>query len=412
VTTPIAFEGLLKETMGLDPASVGSAAIERAVRLRMSTIGVNEWGEYWDTVRQSNDELQELIEAVVVPETWFFRDREAFTVLARLILHEWLPNHPIDPLRLLSGPCCTGEEPYSMAMALLDAGLSRESLQVDAVDISTRALTRARQGVYGQNSFRGEQLSFRDRYFETIEKGYRLQEWVRKIVRFSSTNLLSAEFGTEVSSYDVIFCRNVLIYFDHNTQQRVLKKLNVLLKPEGFLFVGPAETFLAASSGFSSVNQSMSFAFRKSSASYKGPTASFQLKPVKGSRDLSKKRIAKIEPPPQPSFTSTIAVSTTSRLDQAKMLADAGQLIEAAELCESHLKHTGTSFEVYYLLGVVRDSMGDVEAAAQCYRKALYLKPTHCETLTHLALLSERKGDRISAQKLHERARRAAKEHS
>ena len=412
MTTLIDFEVLLKEAMGLDPASVGSAAIERAVRSRMTTLGVTESGEYWDNVRQSRDELQELIEAVVVPETWFFRDQEAFTVLTRLVLHEWLPNHPIDPLRLLSGPCCTGEEPYSMAMALLDAGLPRERLQVDAVDISTRALSRARQGVYGQNSFRGEQLSFRDRHFETIESGYRLQEWVRQIVRFSSTNLMSSEFGTDICSYDVIFCRNVLIYFDHNTQQQVLKKMNGLLKPEGLLFVGPAETFLAASSGFSSVNQSMSFAFRKSSASLKAPITSLQQRPVQGSRNLSKKRIAKIEPPLQPSFISTIALSTTSRLDQAKMLADAGQLIEAAELCESHLKHSGSSFEVYYLLGVLRDSMGDVEAAAQCYRKALYLKPAHCETLTHLALLSERMGDRISAKKLHERARRASKEHT
>jgi chemotaxis protein methyltransferase WspC len=407
------FEGLLKETMGLEPASVGSATIESAVRLRMTALGLHEADEYWDKLRQSDDELQELIEAVVVPETWFFRDQEAFTVLARLIVQEWLPAHPTEPLRLLSGPCCTGEEPYSMAMTLLDAGLSRERLHVDAVDISLRALIRARQGVYGHNSFRGEQLSFRDRYFDPAEKGYRLRDWVRHLVNFSPANLLSPEFGTEASSYDVIFCRNILIYFDHGTQQRVLKKLSDLLKPEGFLFVGPSETFLAASSGFSSANQSMSFAFRKSAASPKPSVTSFELRPLKTARPLPRKKVARMETPPtSPDLAPAMNVSTTDGLDQAKILADAGQLSEAAELCESHLKRSGSSFEAYYLLGVVRDSMGDIETAVRCYRKALYLKPTHYETLTHLALLSERTGDRISAQKLHERARRAAREHA
>src|SRR5579862_5077832 len=119
--------------MGLDSATVGTTTIDRAVRLRMASIGVEALEEYWDQLRSSDDELQELIEAVVVPETWFFRDQDAFTALARIISKEWLPNHPTAPLRLLSVPCCTGEEPYSMVMALLDAGLSSEKLEVDAV---------------------------------------------------------------------------------------------------------------------------------------------------------------------------------------------------------------------------------------------------------------------------------------
>jgi chemotaxis protein methyltransferase WspC len=223
---------------------------------------------------------------------------------------------------------------------------------------------------------------------------------------------MSPEFGAEVNSYDVIFCRNVLIYFDHSTQQRVLKKLSDLLKPDGLLFVGPAETFLAASSGFGSANQSMSFAFRKTADTPKSPIPSFQLRPAKAARILPEKKMARIESPPASIVVSTMGVSPSNRLDEAKMLADAGNLMEAAELCESHLKQSGSSFEAYYLLGVLRDSMGDVETAAQCYRKVLYLEPAHYETLTHLALLSERAGDPIGAQKLHERARHAAQEHS
>src|SRR5690242_3881113 len=112
----VEFETLLKQTMGLDAASVGAAAIERAVRARVSAVGLNDMRVYWELVNTSRAELQALIEAVVVPETWFFRDREAFTVLARIAREEWLPTHGEGSLRLLSVPCSSGEEPYSMAM--------------------------------------------------------------------------------------------------------------------------------------------------------------------------------------------------------------------------------------------------------------------------------------------------------
>src|ERR1700733_8174949 len=212
------FENLLKETMGLDSASVGSATIENSVRLRMYSLGCKQREEYWKRLHTSDDELQELIEAVVLPETWFFRDRDAFASLARLISEEWLPNHPTAVLRLLSGPCCTGEEPYSMVMALLDAGVSRDRFQIDAVDISVRALARARSGVYGMNSFRGDDLTFRDRYFERTPNGYCLPKSIREMVGFHYGNLLSSDFRAGSALYDIIFCRNVLIYFDRNTQ--------------------------------------------------------------------------------------------------------------------------------------------------------------------------------------------------
>ena len=155
------FEDLLKRTMGLDAASIGASAIERAVQQRLAASGLPETGAYLERVRASPEELQELIEAVIVPETWFFRDREAFAALARLVYEEWLGAHATGVLRVLSLPCSTGEEPYSAAMALLDAGWPAERFRVDALDISAHALAAARRGVYGRNSFRGGGLDFR-----------------------------------------------------------------------------------------------------------------------------------------------------------------------------------------------------------------------------------------------------------
>src|SRR5882757_9716006 len=166
-------EVFLKERMGLDATSIGRASIERALRERLAACGMNA-DAYWQYLGGSEIEIQELIEAVVVPETWFFRDREAFTALTKNVLVAWLQTHPEGVLRVLSLPCSTGEEPFSIAMALLEAGFPTDRVQIDAVDISLRALAYAEQGVYGKNSFRGVDLGSHARHFERVGRGHRL----------------------------------------------------------------------------------------------------------------------------------------------------------------------------------------------------------------------------------------------
>jgi len=271
------FENLLKETMGLDVASIGSSAIERAVEKRLLACELQETHAYWERVRASEAELQELIEAVVVPETWFFRDREAFAALALTVYEDWLGAHPEDHLRLLSLPSSTGEEPYSMAIALLDAGFPANRFRVDAVDISACALARAGHAVYGKNSFRGKELGFRDRHFEATAHGYRLSDAVRRQVQFQQGNLLAAGFLPGVESYDVIFCRNVLIYFDRAARDRALNVLVRLLTPKGVLFVAPSETGLLLSHNFIPTNMPRAFAFRKAGVMPREPKPKLQI---------------------------------------------------------------------------------------------------------------------------------------
>jgi chemotaxis protein methyltransferase WspC len=400
----IDFENLLKQRMGLDSVSVGSATIERAVRLRMATLGTERIEDYWQRLRGSNDELQELIETVVVPETWFFRDQEAFRALVRLVVEEWRPLHPAGVLRALSIPCSTGEEPYSIVMALLDGGFSGEQLHVDAVDISARALARAKRAVYGMNSFRSQNIGFRERYFRSTLNGYALVEGLREKVNFHQENLLSPESRFAGEPYDVVFCRNLLIYFDRTMQEQAMRTLGRLLAPSGFLFVGPAEAFLASGSGFASVNQAMSFAFRRTPAKrVTPPSASFAgtVKPVierpRGQRPAKTAGVVPLLAQPVPQVAD---------LESVRHLADAGKLGEAVESCESHLRQHGPSAEAYYLLGLVRDAIGDRHDAAESYRKALYLAPDHMEALIHLALLSEREGNIAGGSRLRERARR------
>ena len=161
-----ALENLLKASMGLSAASIGSSAIARAVQERQEACNLADVQAYLERVRGSGTELQALIEAVVVPETWFFRDSRAFAALARLAPEDWPQTHPEGLVSLLSLPCSTGEEPYSMAMALLDAGVPANRFRVDAVDISARQPRAGHACGYGNNSFRGHELGFRDRHFD------------------------------------------------------------------------------------------------------------------------------------------------------------------------------------------------------------------------------------------------------
>jgi chemotaxis protein methyltransferase WspC len=405
-------ETLLAQTIGLDAASVGLSTIERAVQLRMEGCGLKDQSSYLARVLSSTDELQELVEAVVVSETWFFRDQEAFAALGKFVTDEWLPARSPNKLRLLSIPCATGEEAYSMAMTLEGIGLPADIFEIVAVDISERALERARQAVYSKNSFRVKDLDFRDRYFEVKPQGYHLSDGIRRQVLFQQGNLLSPDFLPGSHLFHFIFCRNLLIYLDLSAQNRAIQTLKRLLTPEGLLFVGPAETALMQNHHLVSARRSLAFAFRHGSA--------FQPK------QPAEKKIARLVRvpimPPAPIFKAkahlkTQRISRTRALPvlsgkmgvdlkMASQLADEGRLPEAVKVCENYLKRHPSSMEALYLLGVVYDATGNKEKARECYRKVLYLNPEHYESLMHLAYAAEKEGDAATAQNLRARASR------
>ena len=382
-------EQLLRDTIGLDADSIGRPTLDRAILERRSACGAADVRAYAAQVWSSKEELQALIEAVVVPETWFFRDPGAFDALSAVVRHGALPM-ATEPLRLLSVPSSSGEEPYSMAMALLDAGVPSARFQVDAMDISLRALERAAAAVYGRNSFRGSGTAGREHHFETASGGRRVCQRVRRQVRFRHGNLLQLPYLPGRDRFDVIFCRNLLIYFNRTMQERAIAALGSLLKPEGLLFVGSSEGGLALSHDYVSAKLPMAFAFRR-------PQAARPARAVP-------RPVALATTPPRPVAPVMRSVS----LDDARSLADQGQLEQAVAVCDAHLDLHGPSAEAYCLLGVVRDAGGHADEAEACYRKALSLDPRHADAVTRLALLVERRGGGDEAKVLWNRARRLA----
>lgn len=422
-------ETRLNQFIGLDAGSLGPSAISAAARMRMRKRGVKQTEDYAVLLAASEAELQELVEEVVVSETWFFRDRQPFFALARWAAETWLPARPQGVLRLLSGPCATGEEPFSMVMALLDAGVPPERFVVEAVDISLTALNRARQGVYGRNSFRGTELEFREHYFKPEAEGWRLNESVRRQVQFRQANLLDPLFIAKAGIKDVIFCRNMLIYFDEPAQHRLVTALDNLLSPDGLLFVGHAEGFVFRNSDFVPAQMPMAFALHKRGnepaeaeikprqrVALKLPAVAHRktgglsvpphvtVSPVKQRDQLSRdNKTVTATSQPKASPVSDLA----AELAEAQRLADAGQFESAITKCNACLHAHGPSSQAFYLLGLVNDAAGKAAVAGDFYRKAVYLEPDQYEALAQLSLLAKKSGDTAAARQWSQRARRA-----
>lgn len=406
----------LKAVMGLDMATVGSSLIERVVRERMAALGIADDGHYLARLQGSAAELQALIELAVVPETWFFRDREAIFAVARLA-RERLLSQPDVPVRILSLPCSTGEEPYSVAMALLEAGVMPSQFVIDAYDIRTRSLEIAAAGVYGRNSFRGQALGFRDRHFMTVEQGWQLEEAIRRQVRFAPGNLLAPDLLRQAAPYDFIFCRNVLIYFEREVQRQVVSLLESLMKPDAVIFVGPAEGGLMLSPRLESAGIALAFGFRKRVAVEKpawretvlaaaqpllaAPVLPRRVRP--GAPTMAADAGVKASAAPVP---APLSASSQPLLQRARSLADAGQFAQAAALCEQAIEEQGPSADAFYLQGLIHDAGGDAGQAQRCYRKVLYLAPQHQAALLQLAALLQAQGDTAGAERLRQRASR------
>ncbi|MBH3414619.1 CheR family methyltransferase [Pseudomonas putida] len=409
------FFRFLQERIGLDVESVGVPMVERALRQRCVALNAADLHDYWVRLQQSPDEQLALIEAVIVPETWFFRYPDSFTALVGLAQKRLAELAGERPLRLLSLPCSTGEEPYSLAMALLDAGMSPADFRIDGIDISPISVAKGIQGVYGRNSFRGTELGFRERHFREDGDGHKLNERVLQQVNLEVGNVLDPALAGRYGQYDFVFCRNLLIYFDVPTQQRVFEVLKRLAQPQGVLFIGPAEGSLLARLGMRPLGIAQSFAYVRQPAVV--PAAPAQpARPLPAAAAPSRPRPMTVPSARPLRVVPPAAQAAEPRERESELLANiarqanAGDSAQARASCQRYLHLFAPKAQVYYWLGLLSDTEGDAQQALSLYRKALYLEPQHPEALLHLATLLAAQGDEAGARRLQERAARAGRE--
>ena len=404
---------ILTNRLGLNSSAIGAGRVPRAARARMRAVGLDDLEAYAKLAAGSEAEIQALIDEMVIPESWFFRDVLPFRFLTNFARVGWVARPSRPPLRVLSVPCAAGEEPYSIAIALEEAGLSASRRRIDAVDVSVPLLERARLGLFSSNALRGSSPEFIARWFQRTPEGLRIIEPIRRCVHFHRGNLLDPRLLAGEPRYDVVFCRNVLIYFNPASRDAALANVDRLLADDGVLIVGHADGL--DGSKFTLAAEPGSFAHRRRKLGGR-PEPPRPLPPPPPPRrafaDLG--RLATAEPEPSPTIAEAPAVAAAgpgeraaSALDLARERADQGDYDAALAHCERNITSRGPSAAAFHLMGVIHQAAGRRREAERCFNKAVYLDPRHDEALFALALLADCRGDRASAAGFRRRAERA-----
>ncbi len=404
---------LLHTETGIDASITGERSYVYAIKNRMQSLNISDQREYLELLHQSADEMGQLVDDIVVPETWFFRDQHAFDALVTALNSSSRVN-PF-PRRILSVPSSSGEEAYSIAIKLFESGYTAEMFSIDAIDISQRNINAARRGLYRQHSFRNHLPDhIMQKYFISDRDGYEVCDKVKQAVNFSRASLFDSEALNSKQQYDAIFCRNLLIYFNSRQKSTAIEKLDAALKDKGILLIGHSESAIIPSGAYTPCTTVRSFGFIKT-----GRQAATK-KPAITKRNIKtvSANAGKITPPRnRPTQASnrkraeaeTDTRSTTNKapinssLRQAKQLADSGRLDEALTLILSD-GDSMQSAQRYTLLGTIYGAMNNSIEAERSFRKALFLEPDDYDALVQLAFLLQSKGDSKNAQLLNKRA--------
>lgn len=357
-------------------------------------------------------QIEGLASHLTVGETYFFREKRSLDILEQQILPElFRARTPTEKhLRIWSAGCCTGEEPYSIAMLLdrLIPDLEKWNVTILATDINPQFLRKAAQGVYGEWSFRDTPGWLKERYFTKRQDGrFEIQPRIRRMVTFSYLNLAEDAYPSLVNStnaMDLILCRNVLMYFAQERAKKVVDKLHRSLVDGGWLITSPAETSTVLFSAFAAVEFSGAFLYRKMAAG--GPRTVAVRHPVPWydgeataphAPELAAFSVARSAFAPEVLHEAGAEPATQSEdvnsperdaretpRRKARACANEGRLAEAVEWCEKAIAADKLNPAHYYLLAAICQEQGQSETAERALGRALYLAPDFA--LAHFAL--------------------------
>jgi len=381
----------------------------------------------------TRNQIEILASHLTVGETYFFREKRSFEVLEEHILPELLRarGKTGSRLRIWSAGCCTGEEPYSIAMLLdrLIPDAAKRNITILATDINPRFVRKAVEGVYGEWSFRETPAPIRERYFKRRKDGrFEIKPHIRKMVTFSYLNLAEDVYPSlwnNTNAMDVIFCRNVLMYFGAELARQVVTKLRRSLVDGGWLITSPAETSGILFSAFTAIEFPGLFLYRRMAGGAPRTVVDEHRIPVLDEEAESSRPQAPgalpessgldVAPsgPPKEALHEPIRVQESEPVaihepkpdeseapcHMARTCANQGRLAEAMDWCEKAIVSDKLDPASHYLLATIQQEQGQGDAAAQSLKRALYLDPEF--VLAHFAL-----GNLCLAQDRHREAQR------
>ncbi len=394
--------------------------------------------KYLCRLLQNGPEIQALAQILVVGETYFFRHTEQLQAYAQ----EALPNRsrarPTQEVRIVSVGCSSGEEPYSLAILAQMAGFPKTRLKISALDINLESLEKAKLGIYSPWSLRVTPPDLRTRWFTERGQKVTLDPSILNSVTFTQANLAEkSSVHWMPDSYDIIFCRNVLMYFGLAGAQQGLERLRDSLAPGGYLFLGHAESLRGSwLDEFELLHTHNCFYYRKSEKRAQAA------KPIRASKDgaVQTKQarsepipvLANDSPNPSPvSYRGHIAKAwqllewerfaeahqavsddegevlnhPEAKLLGAVALVNLGEYDSAEKTCHTLLESSGPKAGVHYLLGLCKEGRQDFAAAVREHRQSSILDTAFAMPRIHLALLARRSGDVTAAYREFEVAR-------
>jgi two-component system, chemotaxis family, CheB/CheR fusion protein len=344
------FERLLqhiRDDRGFDFTGYEPTSLARRVRRRMGVLGLSRYDEYLDHLLLHPEEFTQLFDTILVNHTSFFRDPEAWAHLQRELLPPLLRRREGQPIRIWSAGCASGEEACTMALVLAEAiGVDDvgERVTIYATDVDEEALAQARQATYTRRDLDSVPSALREKYFETSTNRFVLRDELRRSLAFGRNDLVH---DAPISHVDVLLCRNTLMYFDAETQERILSRLHFALRPDGILFLGGAEMLLGSATFFRPV----------------GIDQRFFLRIAQEDRD---RRVLGQAPEPGPDAAEQARVG---RIRQAALMSSAAALLVLDE--QGHLvvcNHTAMS-----LLGLSQGDLGESVQGLEVFSHPLEL---------------------------------------
>jgi two-component system CheB/CheR fusion protein len=252
------FESLLdylKHNRGFDFTGYKRSSVERRVNKRMQQLHMDLFSDYLDYLEVHPEEFPQLFNTILINVTAFFRDTAAWAILATEVIPQIVANKGADqPIRVWSAGCASGEEAYTLAIVLAEhLGLEgfRRRVKIYATDVDEEALLQARQASYSAKDLKPVATELRDKYFELAGNRYVFRPDLRRVVIFGRHDLVQA---APISRLDLLVCRNTLMYFNAETQARILARLHFALSDTGFIFLGKAEMLLTHADLFTPVH--------------------------------------------------------------------------------------------------------------------------------------------------------------
>ncbi len=402
--------------------------LERRIR-ENGCAGSAQYLELLESPRRGTLEVRALAEAITVGESYFFRCREQFTALADAVVPAWREANPAGgTMRILSAGCAGGEEPYTLALVVRDALMDRPDCGVSvlAVDLNAPLLARAEEGRFTEWSFRGVGELERTRFARKDGSHWEVDAALKALVRFEERNLATDDDGLWGNgAFDVVFCRNVLIYFSGQATVDLVRRIERALVPGGWLFLGTAETLRGTTNAFDLCHTHGSFYYRRRGAGSVDagipPDGALEIPAVGVAGDSWPADIAAsshhvrdlaLAASASPGASEGLARPALAGEDapdvlvaRAAMLLELGDFPAAEAVGRRAMALDGLLPDAHYVVGLCRERSGDPDEALRLLEAAAYLDPEFAMPRLHLGRLARHRHRTDEARRQLEQAR-------